>query len=266
MSRSVDFICLPVCFGKQEARQQAVQKTHTQALNLLVTLLQIVLNMQKLRQPIKVSNIVFFVDKGLWNELQKMTIKYFYFEVSFLGSFHKTLCYKIRNNSDNQILSFGFPHCNLNFCLKHYFIPMWTISIQLRAVCDCHALLWYALNSKHQHTHKKTALKNPWRSHFCIRGENLPEDDDEQSVERRFYIYGCDSVCPNKKVILHCHHSWRITFCSDSKTNTQSELLHSLDKIETKKEQVIQDELINCALWKIYLCMTLTSNSDVVGS
>ena len=143
---------------------------------------------------------------------------------------------------------------------------MWTISIQLRAVCDCHALLWYALNSKHQHTHKKTALKNPWRSHFCIRGENLPEDDDEQSVERRFYIYGCDSVCPNKKVILHCHHSWRITFCSDSKTNTQSELLHSLDKIETKKEQVIQDELINCALWKIYLCMTLTSNSDVVGS
>ena len=143
---------------------------------------------------------------------------------------------------------------------------MWTISIQLRAVCDCHALLWYALNSKHQHTHKKTALKNPWRSHFCIRGENLPEDDDEQSVERRFYIYGCDSVCPNKKVILHCHHSWRITFCSDSKTNTQSELLHSLDKIETKKEQVIQDELINCALWKIYLCVTLTSNSDVVGS
>ena len=116
------------------------------------------------------------------------------------------------------------------------------------------------------HTQKKTALKNPWRSHFCIRGENLPEDDDEQSVERRFYIYGCDSVCPNKKVILHCHHSWRITFCSDSKTNTQSELLHSLDKIETKKEQVIQDELINCALWKIYLCMTVTSNSDVVGS
>ena len=124
MSRSVDFICLPVCFGKQEARQQAVQKTHTQALNLLITLLQIVLNMQKLRQPIKVSNIVFFVDKGLWNELQKMTIKYFYFEVSFLGSFHKTLCYKIRNNSNIQILSFGFPHYNLNFCLK-----LWSINL-----------------------------------------------------------------------------------------------------------------------------------------
>ena len=27
---------------------------------------------------------------------------------------------------------------------------------------------------------KKLREKNhPWRSHFCIRGENLPEDDDE---------------------------------------------------------------------------------------
>ena len=36
------------------------------------------------------------------------------------------------------------------------------------------ATLLYCINKK-----KFGEEKNPWRSHFCIRGENLPEDDDE---------------------------------------------------------------------------------------
>ena len=55
---------------------------------------------------------------------------------------------------------------------------------------------------------------------------------------------------------MHCHHSWRITFCSDSKTNTQSELLHSLDKIETKKNKSSKMNLSIVPYGK-YICVWL---------
>ena len=42
-------------------------------------------------------------------------------------------------------------------------------------------MLFSALFSQiSMYTKKVERKKNhPWRSHFCIRGENLPEDDDE---------------------------------------------------------------------------------------